>query len=234
MKVSANIFSNDPENPHTKVHLTAFIRPYITIEPGQQVLFQGYPGEPVSKKVVITSFEQQPLSITGITSTIEDKIVPVLTTVEEGKIFTLELKTPAGLQEPFTGKLELQTNSQKKPKLEVYVKALLKKEIVVRPQLLFFGVIDTGKTDTQADTLTRKVQVTKVTGTGLTIEKIESSADWITTEIETNKEGEHYTIVVTLNKEKAPKGDLKEEIIIHTKNNTASDTVKVFVEAKSI
>jgi hypothetical protein len=205
----ANILSNDPQNPKTRISIAASIKPYINVEPGHQIRLQGSPGDKVSKKVTITSFEKQPFKIIGITSTIEDKISYELNTIEEGKIYSLEIKTPAGLQGPFDGKVELQTNSKKKPSLVLHVKATMSKEVRVAPQYLFFGIIDTDKAVINSESLTRKVQISKVKGNDLTIEKIEPSTDWITTKIETNEKGEQYTIIVTLNKEKLPKGKLK-------------------------
>ena len=74
--------------------------------------------------------------------------------------------------------------------------------------------------------------VSRLRGSGLTIEKIEPSSDWISTEIETDKKGENYTIVITLDRDKLPKGKLREKISVTAKYNKTSETVNVIIEAR--
>lgn len=68
----------------------------------------------------------------------------------------------------------------------------------------------------------------------LTIDKIEPGSDWITTETETNEKGKKYTIVIKLDKDKLPKGTLRERVNIHTKYNERIEVTPVIIEAKVI
>lgn len=228
---SANIFSNDPQNPKTKISITGFVKQYISIEPSIQIILQGYAGDKITKKVTVTSHEEQPLEITEISSTLKNQIQYELTTIEKGKAYGLEVKTLSGIKEPFQGKVILKTSSQKKPVIELAVISRLLKEVRMAPQYLYFGIINTSDT-IEPMSLQRKVTVSSVRGSGLTIEKVEPSADWISTEIETDKKGENYTIVITLDKDKLPKGKLRENITVTAKYNKTSETVNIIIEAR--
>ena len=50
----ATIFSNDLQNPKTKISVTAFVKQYISVEP-ITIRLIGYSGENIGKKVTITS-----------------------------------------------------------------------------------------------------------------------------------------------------------------------------------
>ncbi len=187
----------------------------------------------MSKKVTITSLEEQPFKITKITSTIEDKIKYTLEKIQEGKQYSLEIATHSGMKESFQGKVVLKTNSQKKPEIELIVMGKLENEIKVSPPFVYFGVIDTSKEVLDPKSLKRTVTVTRAKGSGLlTVEKVEPSADWIM--IETDKQGEKYTIVITLNKDKLPKGKIKEQIKIHTNYDKTPEVATAFIEGKVI
>ncbi|MBW2653314.1 MAG: hypothetical protein JRC57_09625 [Deltaproteobacteria bacterium] len=205
----ANIFSNDPQNPKTKIAIMGSIKHYISVTPSTRLLLQGYHGDKIIKKVTITSHEEQPLKITDITSTIDDKIEYDLKPIEKGKEFSFEIKTPLGIKESFKGKVTLKTNSQKKPKLEL-------KETI------------------DPKSLKRTVTINKVGGNDLILEKIEPSSDWIMTEIETNQKGEKYTIVINLDKNKLLKGKFKEKVKIHTKHKRSSEVTDIILKGKVI
>ena len=231
---SANIFSNDPQNPKTKIAIMGSIKHYISVTPSTRLLLQGYHGDKITKKVTFISHEEQSLKITDITSTIDDKIEYNLKPIEKGKEFSFEIKTPLGIEESFKGKVTLKTNSQKKPKLELVVMGKVRSEVKIAPQFLHFGIIDTKKETVDQKSLKRTVTINKVRGNDLILEKIESTSDWIMTEIETNQKGEKYTIVIKLDKNKLLKGKFKEKITIHTKYREISEVVDVILEGKVI
>ena len=197
------------------------------------MLLQGYHGEKITKKVTIISHEEQSLKITDITSTIDDKIGYELKPIKEGKEFNLEIKTRQSIKEHFRGKVVLNTNSLKKPKVEISVMGKVKKEVKIAPQFLHFGVIDTKK-ETDQKSLKRTVTINKLRGNDLILEKIEPSSDWIKTKTETDQKGEKYTIVIRLDKSKLPEGKFKEIIKIHTSYREISEVVDVVIEGKVV
>ena len=163
---------------------------------------------------------------------IEDKIKYELETIEEGKKFSLEITTRSGIKESFQGKVVLKTNSRKKPQIDIFVKGKVQSELKVAPQYVFFGIIDTGKEVINPNSLKRTVIVSSARGGGLTIEKIEPSADWIAAEVETPQKEEKYTIIFLLDKKKLPKGQFQETVKIHTKHNKVSESVNVILAGK--
>lgn len=232
LEQTATIFSNDPQQPKTQISIVGSIKPYIMIEPHFRVTLKGFAGEDISQKVTITSAEQEPLKITEITSTIDDNITYELKTIEKGKSYGLSIRTRAGLKEPFGGKILVKTTSKKKPELEIFVTGRLLKEIQVAPQYIYFGIIDTSKAVTDPQSLTRTAEVSRVKGDDLTIEKTEPSSEWIMTQIE--PQDKKHTIVITLDKDKLPKGEFKERIKIFTQYDNTPEVVLIIIEGKVI
>ena len=197
-------------------------------------MLKGYAGDKIKVKLTITSLEEQPLKITDITSTIKDKIKYKLKTIEKGKVYNLEIKTSSGIKESFQGKIVLKTNSQKKPELEIAVIGTLEKEITAAPEYLYFGIIDASKDTIDPNSLERTITVSRVREHGLTIEKVEPSANWITAETETNKKGEKFTLIVKLDKDKLQKGQFREQVKIYTHYDKISEVVTIMLEGKVI
>ena len=128
----------------------------------------------------------------------------------------------------------MKTNSQKKPQLDIFVMGKVQSEVKVAPQFVYFGIIDTSKKEINANSLKRAVIVNKVRGDDLVIDKVEPSSNWITTEMETNQKGERYTVFITLDKNKLPKGKFREKVKIHTKHNKIPELAIVIIEGKVI
>lgn len=198
-------------------------------------MLKGYAGDKIKKKLTITSLEEHPFKITDITSTVEDKIKYKLKTVEKGKAYSLEIKTRKGMKESFQGKVVLKTNSQKKPQLDISIIARVQSEVMVAPQFVYFGVIDTSKEVIDPNSLKRAIMVISARGGGLSIEKIEPSAGWITADTQTDQKGKKYTILlIKLDKNKLPKGKFKEKIRIHTEHRKSSEVADIILEGKII
>jgi len=231
---SATIFSNDPQKPTTKISISGFIKQFISVEPSTIVLLQGYYGDKIVKKVTITSPEDQLLKITDITTDIDDKIQHKLNTIEKEKEYSLEIKTPSGIRESFQGKVVLKTNIQKKPEIELFVTGRVKKEVNVSPPYLYFGIIDTKKEVIDPKSLTRTVMVSRAREGGLSIKKIELNSNWITTEIETSKKGEKYSVIIILDKDNLPKGKFREKVTIHTEYDKRPEAATIIIDGKVI
>ena len=196
-------------------------------------MLKGYAGDKIKKKLTITSLDEQPLKITDVTSTIEDKIKYKLKTKEKGKVYSLEIKTRSGLKESFGGKVVIKTNSPKKPQLDISVVGKVQSQIKA-PNLVFFGIIDTSKEVIDPNSLKRTIMVSSARGDGLSMKNIEPSADWITAEVETKKKGEKYSIFIKLDKNRLPKGKFKEKIKIGTKYKKTSEIADVIIVGKII
>jgi hypothetical protein len=58
--------------------------------------------------------------------------------------------------------------------------------------------------------------IKKARGNDLSIKKVQESSKWIKTKTETNEKGVQYTVVITLDKDKMPKGKFEEKVEIKT------------------
>lgn len=231
---TAAIISNDPQNPSTKISLSGLIKQFISVDPGARLKLQGFYGDKIKKEVTITSLEEQPFKITGITSNIEALIEYELKTIQENKSYNLEIKTRSGIKEPFQGKVVLKTNSQKKPEIEISLEGRVREEVRVSPRYVFFGVIDTSKEDIDPSSLIRRITVDRFREGNLTVEKVETSRDWIRAKWGTFTKDKKHIITISLDRNKLPKGNFREKVTIHTKDNIKSGVSTVIVEAKVI
>ena len=212
---SATIHSNDPQHPSYRIKLKGTIKPYITVQPSPRAYLTGFEGDTLSQKLTISTNEAEPLTITNITSTLDDKITYEITSILQGKEYELSVKTKEEVQGRSIGSITVTTSSKKKPKLEIPVRINFKNELTISPTTLFFGSIPL-TTATEELLLTKHIRVKKERGEPLAIEKIVPSSDFIQTAIETTEEGKRYRITVILEKDKLQKGLLKETLEIHT------------------
>jgi len=207
------------------ISISCVVKQYISITPRNRVKIGGYGGDEISQTVTIISMEEGPLKIIDITSNIEDKIKYKLKTKKKGREYTLEIKNRSTKEDSFEGKIELKTNSEKKPQIVLYVSGMIREEIFVDPKSIYFGAIDTTKETFNASSLERTITLQDVRGVGLNIKKLKSSSNWIVPA--SKKEGRTYTIVVRLDKNKLPRGRFDEKIEIHTNYKKKSLTIEV-------
>lgn len=231
-KQNATIFSNDPQQPAVKITIGGVIKPYIVVQPGPRVIFSGYYGDQLAEQLRIISSIDEPLVITEVFSTIDDKIEYTLKTEKKDKEYSLGIKTRGGMEETFRGKIVLKTASQKKPEILVTVMGTLKKEVKVTPEYLYFGIIDTSKEKIDGTRLRRTAVISQFQSADLTVKKIETSKDWITAQANTDQEGKQYTITVNLNKDRLPKGKFRETVSVHTQCGERADVATIIVEGK--
>jgi len=212
---SATIRSNDPKHPSYRIKLKGTIKNYITVHPSPRAYLTGFEGDTLSQTLTISTNEEEPLTITNITSTIDDHITYEIKSLLEGKSYELTVTTREDLKDRATGTITLTTSSKQKPKLEIPVRINFKNELTISPSTLFFGSIVVTPQTLEA-LLTKHIRVRKERGDPLAIEKIIPSSDFIQTAIETEEEGKKYRITVILDKDKLKKGLIKETIEIHT------------------
>ena len=212
---SATIRSNDLQHPSYTIKLKGTIKSYITVQPSPRAYLNGYEGDTLSQNLTISTNESEPLTITNITSTLDEKITYGIKPLLEGKTYELTVKTREDLQGRSIGKITLTTSSKKKPKLDIPVRINFKNELTISPSTLFFGTIDLTP-QAQESLLTKQIRVRKERGEPLAIEKIIPSSDFIKTAVEITEKGKRYRITVELEKDKLPQGVLKETLEIYT------------------
>jgi hypothetical protein len=212
---SATIRSNDPEHTSYRIKLKGTIKNYITVHPSPRVYLTGYEGDTLSQTLTVSTNEEEPLSITNITSTLDDHITYEIKSLLEGKSYEFTVTTRKDVKDRAIGTITLTTSTKQKPKLEIPVRINFKNELTISPSTLFFGSLSL-EAPAQESLFTKEIRVRKERGEPLTIEKIIPSSDFIRTTIETEKEGKKYRIRVVLDKDKLKKGLIRETLEIHT------------------
>jgi len=191
----------------------------------------GFYGDNAEQTLTIASLTDDPLTITDVSTSLDDKIKYELKTEKKDKEYRLEIKTLSGIEEPFRGTVILKTTSQKKPQITISVMASVKKEIRVAPEYLYFGIINKDK-DLDEKSLQRTTVISQMRTDDLKISTIETSQDWIKTAVDTNQEGKQYTITISLVKDKLPQGKFREIVSIHTQSKEKPEISKIIVEGK--
>ena len=191
----------------------------------------GFYGDSAKQKLTITSLVDDPLTITDVSSSIDDKIEYDLKTEKKDKEYSLEIKTLSGIEEPFRGTVILKTTSEKKPQITISVMASVMKEIRVAPEYLYFGIINKDR-DLDEKSLQRTTVISQMRKDDLKIKTIETSQDWIKTAVDTNQEGKQYTVTISLDKDKLPQGKFREIVSIHTQSKEKPEVSRIIVEGK--
>jgi len=197
------------------ISLSCTVEQYVSVLPSTWIKLEGYEGDKITQQVTVTTIEEKPLTITKITCDINDKIKYKLKSKKKGKEYVLEVRNRIAPVGTFHGTIELKTTSEKKPTLVINVYANFLEEVKVEPQVVSFGVIDTSKENFDAPNMKKIVTITDMRGSGLTLNKIKSSGDWIVAENQ-KRGGRQYNLVIGVDKNKLPKGRFQEKITIRT------------------
>ena len=126
----------------------------------------------------------------------------------------------------------LKTSSLRKPEVGIVVSGSMKNVVKVAPAYLYFGIINSSMKAINPQSLKRTAMIERLSGDDLTIRKVETNKDWITTETETIEKGKKHTIVITLDKDKLPKGEFREKVAVHTEYSKKSEVVTIIIEGK--
>jgi len=210
---SAIIHSNDPQNLMARITIGCTVKQYINVLPDQTIKLKGFKGDKIKKKVTLTAPEGYPFEITNISSNLEEKIKYKLK--KKGKGYTLEVKNISTKEDRFRGNIVVKTSSEKKPVVILPVKGELRGKVAISSKNLSFGTIDTTRDGFDTVSLKKDLVLRDVQGKGLVIKKIKTTSDWIVTEAKKKGAG-HYTILITLDKSRLPKGQFSEKIEVRT------------------
>ena len=206
---SATIHSNDPRSPSQKITITGTVKNYVTIKPSKHIYLVGFEGDMLSKHLTIINNEQKPLNITGIETSLADKITWNLKTIEEGHKYDLKIATKENLKGSSVGTIILHTTLEREPNISIKVSIIMKDELSVSTSTLFFGSIylsEDGKTPHSKTSLSRHLYLRKERGDPFKIEKIVPSNNLIKADLKVQEEGRKYMITVSLDKNKLIRG----------------------------
>jgi hypothetical protein len=219
------VYSNDPKNQQIMLAISGTVKPYIMVTPQETINLNGFVGEKVETEITITSLLPQPLTISSIKSDIDDKIKYKLVTRQKGKEYVLRIKRRSKTEPYFRGQIVMTTDSMKKPKITLGLLSRLQQEVAVKPESLVFGTIDTSAEYFAGVKLSKTVTLRDRRGSGLVITEIIPSCDWIAAANEKTKTG--YTIAITLDKTRLPRGNFEESVEVRTNDKKKSIRIPI-------
>ena len=113
--------------------IEAFVKVPILISP-RYVSFTTYEGRVVSRSIMITANEDEPLKLEPADFNLSDIMTYDMEVVEPGKVFKITFVNkpiPAGT---VNGMLQLKTNYPEKPELSIPIRARFRKKVVRQAQ----------------------------------------------------------------------------------------------------
>ncbi|HOV85190.1 MAG TPA: OS_HP3 family (seleno)protein [Syntrophobacteraceae bacterium] len=137
IKKNATIESNDPRNPRTALTMQGKVRTLIDVRPADTIAFRG-PARSMGESTLDLAAALQPFRITRVESNLEDKIAHQLVTVEDGKLYRLQV-TNLARQGHYSGFLRLHTDFERKSEILIRVNGSIEGEISVKPGALLVG-----------------------------------------------------------------------------------------------
>jgi len=120
-KKETKVRLNDPDQPMLLLKLTGVAQPFIEIQPSHIVRLRGAPSEGIRGQVRFVSHLPGPWKITGMRTTIPDKIELTLKPEVPDQVYVLEVRNKSRDAGPYGGVIELTTTSKERPRLIVRV-----------------------------------------------------------------------------------------------------------------
>lgn len=113
------IHTNHPKQPVVELPVSGFVRPMVAVTPPSVSFGKVDPAESQQWGILVRNFGSTPLEIQGFESSVEGLDVAV-EPIEAGQQYKLVFTpTPRMAKGPFQGQVELRTNLQQQPKIEV-------------------------------------------------------------------------------------------------------------------
>lgn len=117
------IHTNHPTAKRIVVPISGFVRPTMWATPNEIQIGEISIDSPRRMSVVVQNFLADPVAITGVSSPWGEAVTTEVIPIEEGRRYSVQITmTPEMPKGPFAGKLEIATDSPKKPVLEVPIR----------------------------------------------------------------------------------------------------------------
>jgi hypothetical protein len=225
---SAEVYTNDPENPQFTLMMSAVIAsddtpqgtrvgPFI-VGPTNQWSGRAPRGSSVNGLITVTNTTQPPIRITKLDpngSVFEAK----LQTLEEGKRYSVSFASPTTLSiGSHTQTVKLTTDSKETPELELQLEAVVISPVSVSPTSLVFENVPVSNPEMEISLVSKFLWVRVGRSAGLEVKSITSDLPFIKVKTEmSDPNGSSITLRVGFS-EKPPKGTHTGKIKIETNN----------------
>ena len=212
---TANILSNDPENPRVRLDLSGTVKNYIEVKPATLVQLRSTEGKPASRVLEFKSGVPGELLFTKIEvdPKIQEGIETKLVRGADQRSYTLEITSHYETIGNHQGQIVIHTNNEKKPQIPIRVIAVVQGPIQVAPSRLHFGSL---RKSSNLTNLKRTVWLKKLQGNNFKITGLEYDHEAFDLSVVDRKPGEEYLIMVSLKTEHLKEGIHNETILIKT------------------
>ncbi len=180
-------------------------------------------GFSVNGLITITNNTEQPIKITKLTSNAES-FTAKLQTLEEGKRYSLEVVSAAGL--PVGNHIQnvkLATDSKEMPELGIDLQVVVFPAVTVNPNNLVFDRVAVSQPDADVTYLSKFVWLKMGRGDGLEVKSMTSDLPFIKAKIESSNGNGQTTVLRIGFSEKPPVGTHKGKLRIETNNATVKE-----------
>jgi hypothetical protein len=136
----ARIRTSDPQQSPVAVMLSGSVTPAVAIEPIPAVFLSTFAGEPAVRVLTVRNNTDQALAVSGAES--GSHTTASIRSIEAGKVFAVDVRTPAKSPGRFEESLTLNTS---RGALTLPVHVWIKPELYVNPDAVDFGSITAGQ-----------------------------------------------------------------------------------------
>lgn len=214
-KKTAYIYSNDPRTPQQKLYMQGHVQPQFWIEPRERIdlgsidRFQKIE----DRKVTVKWLKELDIEITGLVvrnDAVKVEQKPWEDDKHRGAELTISIDDVSSLLKNgqisrVNESIQIQTNNEAFKKQFLFLSAMIKREVMARPQAITFGVAKPGKD------VVRKLQLTAAEGFEMTEPEISCPIDYVRFDMAPMTKGNGYEITATLDVDKAPLGQFFRE-----------------------
>jgi hypothetical protein len=123
---TASVQTNDPLKSRFNLAVKAFVRVPITVSP-RFVILRGKADQELSLNVKIEAGLEKPLQIEADRSRLEGRVRYEIQEIEEGRSYRIRFTSVPGKPGRFSGFLNLTTNYEEKPLLNIRIRADFRK-----------------------------------------------------------------------------------------------------------
>jgi len=205
------IETDNEHAPIVTVSVMATVTGEIVTTPDRLSLILQAGEENKSSVVSVNKMRGGPFTISKVECDVEH-VTTDLQTVEKGKRYKVQVNgDPHAPICRANGTITIHTDDRNDPTIDIPLTFVVRGNLSVVPEQLSLGAVDEGQELTKVVTVMTKQDE-------LTIKKVESTLDFLTTEVVTKETGKQYTINVTV-KGDAPVGPIQGKLIIHTSDS---------------
>jgi hypothetical protein len=214
----ATLYSNDPEHPVLSLRITGKVRSPLTILPRPALYLSQFEGQEVSQFLEIRNNQDKDVSISRL-ERVGSHFEAVLTVIEEGRRYQVEVKIPAKTPVgKYEERLLIHTDDHQNPKLHAAINILVKSSVHVSSQHIDFGTIslkELASTPGMSDFLSQTLVINRQKGE-MRITGIDSDLDFLRIAADPTTPSNAFRIDVQLHEERLKPGAFSGQALLET------------------